>query len=96
MTLGVDSVTPQSDERASGESFDPGTLVAYGQRAPTPSGCVARLLRPPTRRNHKGAMTPDVAATSLAMEGLERQLGSMDRRAISVVARARNHRNQTG
>jgi len=32
-----------------------------------------------------------VVATSLAMEGLERQLSGMDHRAISVVAGARNH-----
>src|SRR6266581_8608304 len=37
-------------------------------------------------------MTPLVAATSWAMEGLERQSCGMDRRAISVVAGARNHR----
>jgi len=36
-------------------------------------------------------MTPLVAATSWAMEGLERQSCGMDRRAISVVAGARNH-----
>jgi hypothetical protein len=36
-------------------------------------------------------MTPVVAATSWAMEGLERQSCGMDRRAISVVAGARNH-----
>ena len=34
-------------------------------------------------------MTPHVIATSLAMEGLERS--GMARRAISVVAGARNH-----
>ena len=65
--------------------------MAYGPRALTPSGCVARILRPPTRRDHKGAMTPHVIATSLAMEGLERQWYGMARRAISVVAGARNH-----
>jgi len=36
-------------------------------------------------------MTPHVIATSLAMEGLERQWYGMARRAISVVAGARNH-----
>ena len=35
-------------------------------------------------------MTPLVAATSWAMEGLERQSCGMDRRAISVVAGGRN------
>ena len=56
---------------------------------PLPAASLA-FLRPPTRRNHQGAMTPLVVATSLAMEGLERQLCSIDRRAISVVAGARN------
>ena len=60
--------------------------MVYGQRAPTASGCVARLFRPWTRRDHKDAMTPLVAATSWAMEELERQSCGMDRRAISVVA----------
>jgi hypothetical protein len=36
-------------------------------------------------------MTPLVVATSWAMEGVERQSCGMDRRAISVVAGARNH-----
>lgn len=36
-------------------------------------------------------MTPHVIATSLAMEGQERQSYGMARRAISVVAGARNH-----
>jgi hypothetical protein len=36
-------------------------------------------------------MTPRVVAASLAMEGLEHQLCSVDRRAVSVVAGARNH-----
>jgi hypothetical protein len=65
--------------------------VAYGQRAPTVSGCVACLFRPWTRRDHKDAMTPLVVATSWAMAGLERQSCGVDRRAISVVAGARNH-----
>ena len=56
--------------------------MAYEQRAPTSSGCVARLLRPSTRRDHKDAMTPLVAATPWAMEGLECQSCGMDRRAI--------------
>ena len=86
VTLGVDHVTPQRDERAPAESVEPGTLVACGERAPTPSGCVARILRPPSRCDHKGAMTPHVIATSLAMEGLERRWYGMARRAISVVA----------
>jgi len=36
-------------------------------------------------------MTPHVIATSLAMEGLEREWYGMACRAISVVAGARNH-----
>ena len=75
MTLWVDSVTATPDQRTSGQSFDSGTLVIYGESAPARSGCVARRLRPSTRRDHKGAMTPLVVATSLAMEGLKRDFG---------------------
>ncbi len=80
LTLCVDSVTPKRNERASGESFYSGTLVAYGQRALRPSGCVARfpaLRRPPSRREREGAMTPHVVATFLAMEGLLRDFQSL-------------------
>ena len=59
MTLGV---TTSLHNVTRGHQLNPGTLVACGERAPTPTGCVARILHPPTRRDHKDAMTPHVIA----------------------------------